>query len=400
MSKLNQGKPVRMESNDFSNLGIKTEPDDIEDLAERTELSLGPGHLQVESRFDLLMKKEGYGTDVSVISEVNSTPENRYRDGNRPGISSEQDIPGEGIVGDQDAISEKKSNLSKISSRSTPPKSSRKKTSTRKDLKIIVKRLNIGISSKSSSVRVDGIEDNSVFQTNQLDAPGCDTTLKLNDATCVEQKTNPPASEQGMFKTDKEQRQSLLSQDSVGPLKCQFCDEIFQKIRELRRHEKAHGGSKSKSSSGRRKASTDNICDACGREFKTKQSLIKHKKIHSFERPFKCSFCERPFLRKADLQRHELIHTGERKFICQYCLKGFRLKGHLQFHLPIHTGEKPFACQYCGQRFIQKGHCEYHERKHAQQGPVTPQGLCQYCGRLFTSVRYCVLTHEKEHLKK
>ncbi|NXB00907.1 ZN256 protein, partial [Cnemophilus loriae] len=54
------------------------------------------------------------------------------------------------------------------------------------------------------------------------------------------------------------------------------------------------------------------------------------------------------FSKKSYLIRHWKIHTGERHYKCGECGKSFRDSSSLMVHHRIHTGERPYECGECG----------------------------------------------------
>lgn len=59
------------------------------------------------------------------------------------------------------------------------------------------------------------------------------------------------------------------------------------------------------------------------------------------------------FARSDKLARHMRIHTGERPYKCTYCDRAFTQSNDLTLHVRRHTGDKPYICGVCGDRFIQ-----------------------------------------------
>lgn len=59
------------------------------------------------------------------------------------------------------------------------------------------------------------------------------------------------------------------------------------------------------------------------------------------KKPCECGECGRVFKHKTDLTRHRCVHTGEKPFRCGECGKAFNCGSNLLKHQKTHTGEKP-----------------------------------------------------------
>src|SRR3569623_1941983 len=46
------------------------------------------------------------------------------------------------------------------------------------------------------------------------------------------------------------------------------------------------------------------VCSVCGYQGKWVSEMIRHKRVHTNDRPFKCKYCSRTSKWKADLVRH------------------------------------------------------------------------------------------------
>ncbi|KAG8508969.1 Zinc finger protein 746, partial [Galemys pyrenaicus] len=132
-------------------------------------------------------------------------------------------------------------------------------------------------------------------------------------------------------------------------------------------------------------------CATCGKSFQLQVSLSAHQR--SCGQPdgaagaagggtrdgsaLRCGECGRCFTRPAHLIRHRMLHTGERPFPCTECEKRFTERSKLIDHYRTHTGVRPFTCTVCGKSFIRKDHLRKHQRNHAAgaKGPARGQPL-------------------------
>ncbi|XP_030640930.1 zinc finger protein 227 [Chanos chanos] len=183
------------------------------------------------------------------------------------------------------------------------------------------------------------------------------------------------------------------------PIKCEYCDRLFNHLSPYIIHRRIHTGEKPFS------------CQECGRSFAQLSNLRSHYKVHkgSSKQHFRYSNKSNKFPLQRDNQRQSKLHaTGSSKQlrtvenfdsdcfvtpdntspkkgkvqVCPYCGKAFRFRSVLNIHLRVHSGEKPYLCRVCGKGFTQACSVRIHERIHWSVKPF----LCSKCGKGFSQI--------------
>ncbi|XP_027213653.1 uncharacterized protein [Penaeus vannamei] len=167
---------------------------------------------------------------------------------------------------------------------------------------------------------------------------------------------------------------------ALNTYQCPFCKKDFKTKDHIISHIRVHTGER------------PYPCDICGKRYRQRIDIIRHMRIHTGEKPFTCGLCNVSFNQKSNLRSHMRIHTGERPVQCKICGKGFSRNTHLKQHMKLHTGEKPFSCQICCRPFRFKSGLQAHERIHSGLKPYA----CGVCGRSFTQV-VGLIRHERTH---
>ncbi|KAH6923073.1 hypothetical protein HPB50_021403 [Hyalomma asiaticum] len=160
-----------------------------------------------------------------------------------------------------------------------------------------------------------------------------------------------------------------LRRHGACPYQCRLCNRIF-------RHGMFRGGGRF-SSRGASASVPQNVrrfhCSFCNYSTIYKQTLQRHHRTHTGERPFECEFCLKTFAQKCNMKAHQRLHTGACPYRCQFCQLGFSRRELLTEHLQQeHELQLAFKCGYCSGGFLTRHELWRHLRTCSPWGAPTP----------------------------
>ncbi|QGN16442.1 protein AZF1 [Kluyveromyces marxianus] len=152
----------------------------------------------------------------------------------------------------------------------------------------------------------------------------------------------------------------LHEESQLHVCKWRSCSDVFNSSKDLNEHiEDVHVP----------KGLSSYICEwqGCQKTFVQRQKLLRHLKVHTKYKPFKCHECGKCFNTQDILTQHLRIHSGERPFKCHLCPKSYSSSSSLRIHLRAHSGEKPLSCPICSKRFNESSNLAKHIRTHGKE---------------------------------
>ncbi|XP_071098989.1 uncharacterized protein [Haliotis cracherodii] len=238
----------------------------------------------------------------------------------------------------------------------------------------------------------------------------------------------------------KQERRKFLPRSKTGKYPCHLCKEQFKTYQSRYTHVLCHESDKAstcekvdsykpkdKSSSHKPTDKSSVTCDVCGLVLSGPRHLVRHKLIHTNERPWLCQECGKSFLRSDDLRVHQRRQHGnignsdtnrESKFrkVCPFCKRVFTSFNSFRNHVKTHKSERldgSLKCDICGKVFIKhislRNHQQIHKNTYRRgmkrnttvHKPATLTYNCEDCGKQIKSksnfVRHMKLHNEGKH---
>ena len=148
----------------------------------------------------------------------------------------------------------------------------------------------------------------------------------------------------------------------VRKYSCNLCGKAFYEKYSLKVHQTSHFYPTFRAD---RNIDIDSkfSCHICGKLLKSRTAMKNHMLTHSAKK-FTCEFCNKRFSQKYSYIRHRRIHTGEKPYKCGECERSFSDGSAWSKHIKTHTGIKPYSCDLCSKSFFDKTLCKTHMKTH------------------------------------
>ncbi|KAK1794332.1 hypothetical protein P4O66_011211, partial [Electrophorus voltai] len=191
------------------------------------------------------------------------------------------------------------------------------------------------------------------------------------------------------------------------PYCCTRCLKSFTQSSGLKRHQESHARRRAQRQSTALTNVTIYPCSHCSFSFTGERYLYKHIRRHHPEMTTKyvsctegdvtskghsCTQCSKTFRTIRGFKNHACFRQGDQLYLCPDCGKSFGWFNSLKQHQRIHTGVKPYTCSQCEKSFVHSGQLNVHMRTHTGEKPF----LCAECGESFRQSGD-LRRHEQKH---
>ncbi|XP_010022992.1 PREDICTED: PR domain zinc finger protein 5-like, partial [Nestor notabilis] len=164
-----------------------------------------------------------------------------------------------------------------------------------------------------------------------------------------------------------EQHKEACRGDARFICKADSCGKRFKSKDALKKHkENVHSGN------SRKKL----MCSVCNKKCSSASNLQEHRKVHEI---FECQECDKKFISANQLKRHMITHSEKRPYTCEVCNKSFKRLDQVTAHKIIHSEDKPYKCKLCGKGFAHRNVYKNHKKTHSEERPFQ----CEECKALF-----------------
>ena len=143
-----------------------------------------------------------------------------------------------------------------------------------------------------------------------------------------------------------------------------------------------------------------NICDTCGKQFKTKKILTQHLKCHG-EKSFLCQHCDYTATLQKYLNHHiERMHPITPKpevlpmYTCEHCGNSYKAQQTLNYHIESAHLDTFFNCDLCEKVFKTRRKLAEHKKCHGQTV------ACDLCHKSFPTYRNMTRHRYSMHVKE
>ncbi|XP_030643206.1 PR domain zinc finger protein 5 [Chanos chanos] len=184
-----------------------------------------------------------------------------------------------------------------------------------------------------------------------------------------------------------EQHKEACKGDARFICKAESCGKRFKSKDALKKHKgNVHTGS------ARRKL----VCTICNKKCSSSINLQEHRKVHEI---FDCPACDKKFISTNQLKRHMITHSEKRPYTCEICSRSFKRLDQVTAHKIIHSEDKPYKCKLCWKEFAHRNVYKNHKKTHSEERPFQ----CEECKALFRtpfSLQRHLLIHNSERTFK
>jgi KRAB domain-containing zinc finger protein len=216
-----------------------------------------------------------------------------------------------------------------------------------------------------------------------------------------------------VYQNKKSFRNHYQSEHLNQPFVCQLCPKTFKTPGRLSWHKKnvhlktllnceqctlAYSSPVTLRKHIQSEHQTRHDCQDCGKVFKNAIGLSTHKLEVHLKRLSKCQYCSKEFKARQSLLRHiRYVHVHVPiEYHCKECLKVFKKRGSLNRHVRRVHQNKKYACKDCDKIFV----LELSLKRHYDKVHLKKLFQCEKCPEKFKTFYQLKIHFDALHLGK